>query len=299
MFNINAPAGVSRRAVLATSAASLVAGALAGRARAAEGINVRSRGAGRPTILFVHGFGCALDDWDAQLGALSADFTCVALDLPGHGGSARPAQPGIEALAAAVNRVKAERGDGDVLLVGHSMGVKVVREAYRQSPERVRGMVFVDSSVYVGDQETLIRRQRDQIRAAGFQTYVGGLFGAMFVDNSNPRLKARMVERSHGMDPALGEALLVDSIRWELSVGGEALRNIRVPVLAIQSTAYDSNFKRVSLQDGVRTPFMDVLERDVPNSEVKVVLGVGHFPMIEAADTVNGAIRDFARRAVA
>jgi pimeloyl-ACP methyl ester carboxylesterase len=108
-----------------------------------------------------------------------------------------------------------------------------------------------------------------------------------------------MVERSHGMDPALGEALLVDSIRWELSVGGEALRNIRVPVLAIQSTAYDSNFKRVSLQDGVRTPFMDVLERDVPNSEVKVVLGVGHFPMIEAADTVNGAIRDFARRAVA
>ena len=53
-------------------------------------INARVVGSQQATLIFVHGFACALDDWDRQVEALSPRFRCVALDLPGHGRSPRP-----------------------------------------------------------------------------------------------------------------------------------------------------------------------------------------------------------------
>ena len=44
-------------------------------------------GKGRPAVVFVHGFGCALSDWDAQVAHLSPRHLTVAVDLRGHGTS--------------------------------------------------------------------------------------------------------------------------------------------------------------------------------------------------------------------
>jgi pimeloyl-ACP methyl ester carboxylesterase len=52
-------------------------------------------GTGSPTLIFVHGFGCAEDDWAAQVITLSPEFRCVTLDLPGYERSALPNDVGI------------------------------------------------------------------------------------------------------------------------------------------------------------------------------------------------------------
>jgi len=69
-------------------------------------INFVVRGTGDPTLIFVHGFACSLDDWEEQFRALSPRFRCVALDLPGHGDSAKPEAISIENMGTAVNQVK-------------------------------------------------------------------------------------------------------------------------------------------------------------------------------------------------
>jgi hypothetical protein len=48
-------------------------------------INFVVRGTDDPTVIFVHGFACSLDDWEEQFRSLSPRFRCVALDLPGRG----------------------------------------------------------------------------------------------------------------------------------------------------------------------------------------------------------------------
>src|SRR3954471_12680510 len=83
-------------------------------------INYVVRGTGDPTLIFVHGFACALDDWDEQLRGLSRSFRCVALDLPGHGTSSKPTTASIEFLAAAVNWMKHQVAASDTILIGHS-----------------------------------------------------------------------------------------------------------------------------------------------------------------------------------
>src|SRR6516165_12788260 len=67
-------------------------------------INFRVVGTDEPTLIFVHGFACTLEDWDAQVRGLSPRFRCAALDLPGHGGSAMPSTVSIATMAEAVNR---------------------------------------------------------------------------------------------------------------------------------------------------------------------------------------------------
>ena len=99
---------LSRRAFVAGTIAVAASGwALPGaRAQSAKGnVNFRVTGSQDPTLLFVHGFACALDDWDAQVTALSPRFRCAALDLPGHGASAKSATVSIAAMGSAVAQV--------------------------------------------------------------------------------------------------------------------------------------------------------------------------------------------------
>lgn len=81
-------------------------------------INFLVRGTEDPTLIFVHGFACSLKDWEEQFRGLSPTFRCVALDLPGHGDSAKPETISIEIMGTAVNRVKDRIAAPSTILVG-------------------------------------------------------------------------------------------------------------------------------------------------------------------------------------
>ena len=111
-------------------------------------LNLVDRGDGHPAIVFIHGFTCNLSHWREQLSGLSGGHRCIAVDLPGHGTSAEPREATIEALAAAVNDALDALALNQVVLVGHSMGCRLVSETFSQSPARVRGVVYVDGSIH-------------------------------------------------------------------------------------------------------------------------------------------------------
>src|ERR1700739_4087428 len=151
MFDQARRVRVSRRSVIVGSAA--IAMTSAGQQSAAvaasdqTNINFQSTGSKDPTLIFVHGFACSLSDWDGQVKSLSTNYRCAALDLPGHGKSAMPDEPTIEALAKAVNVVKDRVSPGKAILIGHSMGCRVILEAFLQSRANIAGLVFVDGSM--------------------------------------------------------------------------------------------------------------------------------------------------------
>jgi len=259
-------------------------------------LDVQVVGDGEATLVFAHGFGCGLEDWQAQVDALSAKFRCVALDLPGHGGSEMPAEPTMAALGAAVNVAKQRSGAGQVILVGHSLGCKVLREAYWQSSSDVVGVILIEGAFYEGDRCTLVQRAKDAIDREGFLAYAEQHFGAMFVENSDPALRARALSRVRKLDPGFGRKLYLEAVGWDPVRGKETLCNLQVPVLVIQSTHLDSQFRRMPLQQHTRTPFMDTVARLCARTVLKVITGCGHFPMIEAAGAVNQHISEFAVR---
>ncbi len=262
---------------------------------AGEGLNIRMVGEGEPAIIFVHGFGCSLDDWTAQFEALSPAFRCIALDLPGHGASARTVEPLVSTISSAVTTVKKQIGAGKVVLVGHSLGSKVVREAYCQSPEGIIGIVMIDGRYLIPGSD-LLHREKKAIESLGFSAFIRRNFAPFFPENYDARRREYIIERAAGLDPEFGTGLYLDAIAWDPLRSEETLRQIKVPVLVLQSTYVNPEGKRLSIQPGITTPFMEIVERLIPASDIKTITGSGHFTMLDRPDAVNREIESFARR---
>lgn len=257
---------------------------------------MRIAGYGKPSLIFAHGYCCASEDWDAQLDGLSASFRCVAVDLPGHGRSVPPETVSIEALAQAVNRAKEKVDGSPVVLIGHSLGCRVVIEAYHQSPSDVVGLVLVDGGEFAGDLESTLSALTDWIDRNGIDAMTVQSFEGMFADTSDPETRERIVARALRVDPDFRRELVLQLVRWDFGKGDEAMKQIGVPVLALQSTHLGPDFKMAPLKPGMTTPWTDVVAALVPNVEIKIIPDVGHFSMIEAAPAINAEIATFATR---
>jgi pimeloyl-ACP methyl ester carboxylesterase len=84
--------------------------------------------------------------WKYLWEALAPLVPIVHWHYRGHGRSAPPADADrvdIAALAEDLGAVRQHVGDPPCVLFGHSMGCQVALEAYRQRPDRVRGLVLV------------------------------------------------------------------------------------------------------------------------------------------------------------
>ena len=261
-------------------------------AQAAAEMRTTVTGAGIPPLFFVHGFACDGTDWSVQAVALAATNTVVTCDLPGHGQSPVPAVDcTVTACATAVLAALAELALPPAILIGHSMGCRVVLEAARLRPEAVAGLVLIDGS-RIGDGNPVVaaRAMADELAGAGYERFVRQFFGSMFVASSDPALQTAITERALRLSPAVGRTLMADVAGWDAGEVASALAAVRVPLLAIQSTTMDTARVRVSLSPGEDSPWLDLIRTQVPTARVAELAGAGHFPQIERADDVTALI---------
>jgi pimeloyl-ACP methyl ester carboxylesterase len=107
-----------------------------------DGEQASARG---PTLVFLHGSGESAHAWDRVIPLLSG-FSCVALDLPGHGAQAArpgPAQMSVADYADAVRTTLARDGLDGVCLVGHSLGGAIALRLALEHPALVRRLALV------------------------------------------------------------------------------------------------------------------------------------------------------------
>ena len=103
-------------------------------------------GDGAP-VLLVHGFGADLNTWMFTQPALAARRRTVALDLPGHGGSAKEVGAGdVDSLTDAVEGALGALGVEQVHFVGHSMGGAVAASLALRRPERAASLTMIASA---------------------------------------------------------------------------------------------------------------------------------------------------------
>jgi pimeloyl-ACP methyl ester carboxylesterase len=111
----------------------------------AAGISVRyyAGGEGEP-LLLLHGLAGSAGNWVELLPDLVRRHRVLAVDLPGHAGSARPprgtSMNDFAAVAAAVLEAEAE---GAGLVAGHSFGGLVALRLAHARPELVRGLLLI------------------------------------------------------------------------------------------------------------------------------------------------------------
>src|SRR5437764_10465406 len=143
-------------------------------------INFLVRGTDDPTLIFVHGFACSLDDWEEQFRGLSP----------------KPETISIEMMGTAVNRVKDRIAARSTILVGHSMGCRVIVDAFQQSGATVSGLVFVDGSFLGGDLQSPMKNAKAAIDRAGMDAFTQRFFSDMLLESGDPELRERLIARA-------------------------------------------------------------------------------------------------------
>jgi pimeloyl-ACP methyl ester carboxylesterase len=225
----------------------------------------------------VHGFACTHADWRLQLAKFGEEHDIFAPDLRGHGRThARPEDCSIETYGADIAALLDGKELKDAVLVGHSMGCRVVLQAYLNAPERVAAVALIDGS---------FQGSRPPVAIEDYPAFARAMFEGMFFTPSE--LGKTIVERAARLPASVGTALFPRMARWDAENMERALAAVKVPLLVIQSTYLDAERKRVAIKEGETTPWLEMVRRHAPQAQIELVTGVGHFPQLEAPEQVN------------
>lgn len=98
-------------------------------------------------IVLIHGSAGAINWWDDLIPLLETDHRVIAIDMLGYGGSEKPdSDYSIETQGRAIAQALARLGVSRAVLVGHSLGGKVVTSVAEQAPGLVAGLTVIDTA---------------------------------------------------------------------------------------------------------------------------------------------------------
>lgn len=237
-----------------------------------------------PVVVLLHGSNADLHTWDAWTADLVRDHRVIRFDQIGHGltGADPAGDYAPQTFADDVGRMADKLGLGHFVLAGNSMGGGIALRFALAHPERVDGLVLVDS---VG-----APRLGKAAGNIGF-TLARNPVGRWLMTRITPRsLVAKSLRETVGNQAVASDATI--DRYWELLrfPGNRAATVARFsqPMTGFAASSLAKLPMPVLIQWGAEDPLIPLaaglwLNRAIPGSRMIVYPGVGHIPMEEAA----------------
>lgn len=179
---------------------------------------------------------------------------------------------------------------GRFVLAGISMGGYVAFEILRQAPQRVAGLILMDTNAHA-DPEPARKKRSEMIETAQTQgieaVMESALFGIISPEHRNNDITRHILEhmaQSTGVEKYVNEQKIIMS-RPDST---ELLKNIQCPVLVMGGQ-----------QDVLSTPeSLDQMTAQIPTAVHAVIANSGHLPPLENPAAVTTAWRAFFKQIV-
>ena len=260
---------------------------------------------GVPALL-IHGFGNEAHIWDDFAPAIADAYQTLALDQRGHGDSDWDSQGryDYDSLVADAEAVVAALGFERLVVVGHSLGGRVAMRFAAANPEKMAGLVIVDSAPE-HDPRGIVRISQDveQHREPVFDTvgqYENYLSTAYPV--ATPQAIRRMA--AHGLTPREdGKLTLKMDTAFRTRVAGhDDPEQIRAAEEATTAELWDALAKIECPTLVVRCAASDIMSADVAdrmvddvlaNATLAVVPQAGHSVMTDNPDGFRESVCAF------
>ena len=228
--------------------------------------------AAEPAVVFVHGWSCDSRYWHDQIPYFSKKYRVITVDLAGHGNSGfgrkvYTTESFGQDVAAVLRKLDVKKA----VLVGHSMGGEIILYAAKISPERVAGLVGVDTLEDLGmvyPEE--IKNSIYAPIAADFVPEVQKFVRSMFPAGADKTLVDAV---ALDMSSAPQEVAL-SSMREYFKVSAlELIKGLTVPLKSVNADLFPTN--------------VDGNKKLVPSYEMALMKGRGHFIMLEDPGRFN------------
>jgi pimeloyl-ACP methyl ester carboxylesterase len=238
-----------------------------------------------PSVVFVHGAAQDHSVWTLQSRYFAHHrWNVLSVDLPGHGRSAGPALPSVEAIADWIAALLDAAATGEAVLVGHSLGALAVLEAAGRHPERVPKLVLLGAAVPMAVSDVLLDAARADDPVA-LELITGWSHSAGSRIGGNPMPGMWMTGHAlRLMERARPGVLHVDLMACHGYAGGlQAAAGVACPTLLLQGG-----------RDLMAPPkAAQPLRVALPAARVVTLPGCGHALMAERPDAVLEALVDF------
>lgn len=233
-------------------------------------------GEGKTALVFIHGWSCDGRYWQNQIPVFAKEYQVISVDLAGHGHSSVD-RTNFSMLSFA-NDVKAiiyKENIDRAILIGHSMGGGVIAEGARLMPEKVVGIIGIDTLQNVGEltPQSVVDEMVESFEA-DFKSAAQNFVSPMFPKGTDPQLMNWVKEDMSSAPKEIALSAFKNYLGQYVT--GEAaivFNDITVPVVSINArlwpTAPEEN------------------RRHIKNYKLLYIEGTGHFPMLEKPKEFN------------
>ncbi|MEJ3652080.1 alpha/beta fold hydrolase [Actinomycetes bacterium KLBMP 9759] len=248
-----------------------------------------------PAVLLVHGWPTSSLLWRDVMPAIAQRNRVIAIDLPGFGGSGKPADAeyDFEFFDDAITALLAELGVSEVAIAGHDIGGPVALHRAMAEPGRVTGIALLNTLVYPEFSAAVIEFvrtmrvpiSRDRATSPEGLAEIMRLGVAASFDLSEDVIAAVQEPFASNADRlALAKAATGLGRRGFAAIAA-ALPELRVPVEVIYGPQ-----DRI-LPDVAVT--MGRIRRDLPGTQVTVLPDCGHFLQEQQPEQIGDMLAAF------
>ncbi|MEX6506383.1 3-oxoadipate enol-lactonase [Jiella sp. M17.18] len=241
--------------------------------------------AGAPALVLINSLGTDFRIWDDVVARLSGSFRILRYDKRGHGLSEATPAPYAMAthvadLAALIDHVGLDKP----LVVGLSIGGMIAQGYAADRPERLAGLVLMDTAHKIGTPQSWNERI-EAIEAGGIAALAGPILERWFTPDyrrpDNPAFTgyANMLTRTP-VEGYLGSCAALRDADYT-----EEARELALPVLCV-----------VGDQDGSTPPdLVRSTSELIEGALFEIIAGAGHLPCIEQPEATAALVEDFAQ----
>jgi len=243
-------------------------------------ISYEVSGTGDPALVFVHGWSCDARYWRCQVPVFSRKHRAIVLDLAGHGhsGTSRTRYT-MKAFGEDVQAVTEAAGTPRVILIGHSMGGSVIAEAAALMPDRVIGLIGVDTLENI--EYPLTREALDSMTAPmkkNFQAGCRQFVDDMILPETDPELREWILSDMAAASPEIALSAMNEMlIQYITGEAAAIFENIPVPVVTVNGDLWPVNH--------------EANRRHMRAFDAIVLKNADHFLMMNRPEAFNKALK--------
>ncbi|MBF0479991.1 MAG: alpha/beta hydrolase [Candidatus Omnitrophica bacterium] len=240
-------------------------------------------GQGEPVLIFVHGWSCNRSFWQKQVSYFEKKYRVVTLDLAGHGASGQKRSVYSmksfgEDVAAVVRAIHAPK----VILIGHSMGGAVIIAADEIIPGNVVALIGIDTmqdfeETYSPEQvEEIVKPFKEDFKKA-----TNSFLQSMFVKGTDPKFIDEITATMSNASPRVGISAMEEMFKTSYIANPP---KVKAPVWCLNADLWPTK--------------PEINRKYVPEFNLRIMPGVGHFLMLESPDEFNRQLDDIIKKIV-